>query len=182
MKEQLKNRRELVHYVNGLSIQNAVEVGVRHGHYSKFILDNTNVNKLYAIDPWEVNAELHNPNEAYQNCKNKLDPYGERAQMIKALSPEICSEFEDESIDFVYIDALHDYESVKKDINGWYPKLKKGCIISGHDYAPRWPGVIQAVDEFVKENSLELNLTGVGAENNEIEEDGGEPSWWFVKQ
>ena len=178
---EIKNRRMLVFYLRELGIKNAVEVGVRHGHYSKFILDNTDVNILYAVDPWEENAELDNSQLAYSNCKSRLDSYGKRAIMIKALSPEICYDFEDESIDFIYIDALHDYESVKKDINGWYPKLRYGCIIAGHDYSPRWPGVIQAVNEFVKENSLVLNLTGVGAEDNELEQDGGEPSWWVIK-
>jgi hypothetical protein len=46
----------------------------------------------------------------------------------------------------VYIDANHTHEEVKKDIQAWLPKIKKGGIISGHDYGG-WEGVTQAVNE-----------------------------------
>jgi hypothetical protein len=58
----------------------------------------------------------------------------------------------------IYIDASHDYISVKEDINLWLPKLKPGGVICGDDYILGWPGVIQAVDEvFGKEN---INVVG----------------------
>ena len=54
--------------------------------------------------------------------------------------------FGDESVDFVFIDAAHDYESVKADLTAWWPKLKVGGKIAGHDYG--WEGVGEAVHEF----------------------------------
>ena len=57
---QFKNRRELILHLNNTKAEVVVEVGVREGYFSKFILDNTNVKKLYAIDPWERNPELEN--------------------------------------------------------------------------------------------------------------------------
>ena len=56
----------------------------------------------------------------------------------------------DLQFDMIYIDAAHDYESVKKDILAWYPKLKKNGIMVGDDFSS--PGVKQAVDEIFKEN------------------------------
>lgn len=53
----------------------------------------------------------------------------------------------DGPVDFVYIDAAHDYESVKADIAAWWPKVKPGGILAGHDYCEAWPGVKKAVDE-----------------------------------
>jgi cephalosporin hydroxylase len=53
--------------------------------------------------------------------------------------------FKDNSIDFLFIDASHEYEDVKNDIKLWSPKVKG--IISGHDYCDAWPGVVRAVDE-----------------------------------
>jgi hypothetical protein len=50
--------------------------------------------------------------------------------------------------DIIYIDASHDYESVKTDILSWFPKLKTGGIICGDDYITGWPGVVRAVNEF----------------------------------
>lgn len=56
-------------------------------------------------------------------------------------------------MDFVFIDAAHDYESVKKDINAWLPKVKENGIIAGHDY--EWcDDVKKAVKEFFIENHI----------------------------
>lgn len=67
--------------------------------------------------------------------------------------------FEDKTIDFVYIDASHDYESVKQDLNLWHPKIKTGGTIGGHDYG--WESVKQAVDEFAFANNLQIKKYGV---------------------
>jgi len=56
--------------------------------------------------------------------------------------------YDDESIEFVFIDADHSYECVKSDITKWIKKVKIGGIISGDDYFKTHPGVIKAVDEF----------------------------------
>jgi predicted O-methyltransferase YrrM len=55
--------------------------------------------------------------------------------------------YKDRSLDFVFIDGSHEYEDVKEDIYHWYPKVKKGGIIAGHDYTT-YAGVKEAVDEF----------------------------------
>jgi len=54
--------------------------------------------------------------------------------------------YEDESLDFVFIDASHEYIDVKADLEHWFQKVKWGRTIAGHDYD--WAGVKQAVDEF----------------------------------
>ena len=69
--------------------------------------------------------------------------------MIVSESPRWPSAVSSVGLDFVFIDAQHDYDSVKKDIEIWTPKLKPGGLLSGHDYQPNFKGVIQAVDEAV---------------------------------
>lgn len=69
---------------------------------------------------------------------------------IKDYSWAAAAQFDDNSVDFVFIDADHRYESVVKDIDAWLPKIKKGGIISGHDFTyavTTENGVSQAVRE-----------------------------------
>ena len=68
-------------------------------------------------------------------------------ELIEDYSYNVVDNFEDKSIDFIYIDGEHDYESVKKDIELYLPKLKDSGIIGGHDFSTQWPGVRRAVNE-----------------------------------
>ena len=66
----------------------------------------------------------------------------------KTTSKEFVKEIADGSLDFVYIDGDHSYDSCKEDINMWLPKIKQGGIIAGHDYLEAcFMGVVNAVNE-----------------------------------
>jgi Methyltransferase domain len=58
-----------------------------------------------------------------------------------------AKKYQDKSLDFVFIDADHGYDSVHRDIAAWLPKIRRGGIIAGHDFCPDFPGVIRAVTE-----------------------------------
>ena len=72
--------------------------------------------------------------------------------------------FNDDSLDFVFVDGDHSYEGCKADIEAWWPKLKKGGIMSGDDYGHTYNpaegkyGVVEAVEEFAKENNLKCTV------------------------
>lgn len=72
----------------------------------------------------------------------------EMISMVEATSVQASRQFDDETLDFVFIDADHTYESVKADIAAWWPKVKPGGILAGHDFCDEFPGVEQAVNEF----------------------------------
>lgn len=55
--------------------------------------------------------------------------------------------YDDGSLDFVFLDADHGYESIRKDIDAWLPKVRQGSILAGHDYGVEFPGVLRAVNE-----------------------------------
>ena len=82
-------------------------------------------------------------------------------QCLTGTSVEIAKIFPDESLDFVFIDGHHAYESVILDLKSWFPKVKPGKMIAGHDYNDAEiadPGVQQAVKEFFGKYKVELRM------------------------
>lgn len=83
--------------------------------------------------------------------KNILDcGYGETIQLIIADSVAASRMFGAASVDWVHLDARHDYAGVKADIQAWLPKVKLGGWLSGDDYDEiKWPEVVKAVDDLL---------------------------------
>jgi len=86
----------------------------------------------------------------YEEFIENMKPVEGYYTPIREWSSNAAKLYEDNSLDFVFIDAGHEYEFVHADILAWMPKIKSGGWIAGHDY-PRAPGVKQAVDELIKE-------------------------------
>ena len=117
-----------------------VEVGTFKGEFAKTILSNWN-GTLYMIDPWRglnqdyIDSSNHyNHNNVYFECINNLAGYEDRSFMLRGLSHQLINLFEDNSLDFVYIDGNHAYDFVVEDIELWFKKVKTGGLVSGHDY------------------------------------------------
>jgi predicted O-methyltransferase YrrM len=134
-----------------------VEVGVWKGMSAAYMaveIKNSGKNiRFDCVDTWDiVPTQSDIPETSYDNLYeiflNNIEPVKELITPVKSLSWDAAALYEDQSLDFIFIDAAHDYESVKKDINAWFPKLKKQGIIAGHDYASYAPGVVGAVNEF----------------------------------
>ena len=171
-----------------------VEVGSFKAEFAKEIMELWS-GTLYMVDvrsALDKNDYLDSSNhgnfkngEIYGSAIDNISGYENRAIMIRANS-EIASDiFTDESLDFVYIDANHAYEYVVQDINLWYPKVKSGGYLCGHDYiSMNWSedpnfmengkdkhiysgngfyhgffGVNPAVDEFCLKNGYEAIVT-----------------------
>ncbi|HSE33385.1 MAG TPA: class I SAM-dependent methyltransferase [Pyrinomonadaceae bacterium] len=83
--------------------------------------------------------------------KNLLDcGFGDKVQLIISGSVAAAQLFSDASLDWVHLDARHDYESVKADIEAWLPKIKTGGWLSGDDYnEEKWPEVVKAVRDLL---------------------------------
>ena len=161
------NRLDILSYLNELKLNGiGVEVGVQQGYFSKVILDGWKCKLFYLVDIWQPqSSETYNDiaNVATEvqisNLKDtihQLSSHWNRIRIIQLLSSEASRLFDLESLDFVYLDANHSYEGCKKDLELWYPKIKTGGVIAGHDY-PSWPGVKQAVDEFFKDKLFEVD-------------------------
>jgi len=169
-----------------------VEVGTFKGQFSKEIMNNWS-GTLYMVDVWRPlesgydDSSNHGKYDGgvYNNAMENIKGFEDRAIMVRATSEISSDMFNDESLDFVYIDANHAYDYVVQDIKLWHPKVKKGGYLCGHDYLNlNWNddtnisenkkdkfiwstdgvymgvfGVNPAVDEFCQKYGYSLNLT-----------------------
>lgn len=157
-----------------------VEVGAFEGFLTDQVLKYNKPSKHYLVDPYKVYddaiGQLGEFNQAqwdgiYESvCRKYKDKHN--VEIIRKTSVEAAKDFKDESIDYVYIDADHSYQSVYNDICAWYPKVKQGGIISGHDYRDIFD-VKSAVWKFLTEkvNILEQEMDFYSETND----------WWFKK-
>lgn len=137
------------------------EVGVANGANISRILQNCPQLTMYAVDRWEKvvhdpekdgeygpGCELWDPIKGWNRFKRAIAPHKDRVIILRGDSVEMANEIEDGTLDFVFIDANHTYNGVKRDIIAWIPKLRSGGVVCGHDYdRPKHPGVRQAVTE-----------------------------------
>jgi len=99
--------------------------------------------------------------EAETQARTYLSKYIEedRCHFVKKFSVDAAKEFEDEHFDLVFIDANHTYEFVKEDISAWYPKVRVGGVLAGHDFCNGFPGVQCAVEEYFKPLNKAVSLS-----------------------
>jgi predicted O-methyltransferase YrrM len=119
---------------------------------------------------WHADLSSEAQNRYHDNAVHNVKFAKDRAYVHRMRSTDAAKLDGHVAYDFVFIDADHSYEGCKADIEAWWPLVKKGGWICGHDYAnPGFPefGVKQAVDEFVKRNKLDLEL--------------GDNFTWFVR-
>lgn len=152
-----------------------VEIGVWKGKSAAFmateILNSGKNIKFDCIDTWEGSSEHLDPegeyfepglvedkDYLYKTFLENVEPVKDIITPIKKPSLEAVNLYKDDSLDFIFIDAAHDYENVLKDVKAWYPKCKKGTgVISGHDYS--WgPEVRKAVHEFFDPLNLKIQV------------------------
>ena len=138
------------HYPDG---SHFVEVGVWKGKSASFMaveIVNSGKNiKFDCVDTWLGSEEHTNPdsgffeenlvnneNWLYEHFLNNIEPVKHIITPVRKSSLEAAPLYEDNSLDFVFIDASHDYDNVLKDIKAWYPKVKPDIgVIAGHDYS-----------------------------------------------
>ena len=157
-----------------LGFKIGAEIGVEKGHYSRVLCDTIPDLKLYCVDPWMPYGRNSQGREDYLYVKAQQRLAGRNVEIMKMTSVEAAKQIENGSLDFVYIDALHDFDNVMMDIIAWAPKVKSGGIVSGHDYIILYNcGVMPAVNAYVHAHNISpLYVTAHQPEYI---------SWFFVK-
>lgn len=147
---------EMIRYIgNVIDIKEStiIEIGAYAGESTEIFA--TKFKEVITIDPY-VND--YDKNDAACQYMDLVDVYKvfqsvtskyPNIKHIKKTSDEAFEELQHIKVDVVYIDGLHTYEQVKKDILNYMPMIKSNGFLSGHDYSEHWGGVVQAISETI---------------------------------
>jgi predicted O-methyltransferase YrrM len=157
---------------DAIKLGRGAEIGVLYGDTSLYLLHQFRNLYLFSVDPYlpydEPNRTAADLARYEGYARKQLEPFGSQSIMVKKTSVEAAPSIPDESLDFVFIDAQHTYEACTEDIRTWFPKVRRGGLLTGHDY--RWDGVNRAVHEFAQK----MNLRGYFTP-------GASDVWFFQK-
>lgn len=164
------------------------EIGVYKGEFTeKFCQVGL---KMFAIDPWlafkgqgRVQRIQENQDGHYAEACERLGEYD--CSIIRATSMDAVQQFDNRSLDFVYIDGDHSLPHVVQDIWYWSQKVRLGGIVSGHDYYCTPPWANNAIAH--GEPAVKACAQVLGIENFYVFGGGGKgdnrwPSWMWIKK
>jgi hypothetical protein len=139
----MRMRSEIGIFLNSIGLVGiGVEIGVFRGDFSQQILQAWTGKSLILLDPWRHLVEYLDSwnlsdEEMEENFKitvTKLTPYKGRVKILRMRSEEAVRAIDDASCDFAYLDANHSYHATNRDLKLWFPKLRAGGLMCGHDY------------------------------------------------
>jgi hypothetical protein len=158
-----------------------VELGVYKGYHAESLLKHLDVERLYLVDPYSLYETYDEGRRHYgvdqdplelakQECQQRLAPYARQITWVRKKSIAALTDIPND-LDFVYVDGNHEEPFVREDIVSYYPKVRAGGVIGGHDfyngYCREHDGVVKVVSEFAVQNRLSLQV--------EL------PDWWIKK-
>jgi hypothetical protein len=114
-------------------------IGTYEGDFADMLMVTWKGRKLYCVDPWQPGYDNMDPAssadmvEVEAKARKKLDKYGKTVHILKETSAEAASQFDEGQLDFVYLDGRHQTDSMAQDLSLWWPKLRSGGILAGHD-------------------------------------------------
>lgn len=131
-------RLELAGLFAELDFKTGAEIGVEQGLYTEVLCKANPRAAIYAADAWQAyngyreHVSQEKLDGFYGAAKRRLAPYN--CYLLRGFSRDISSQFDDNWLDFVYIDSNHDFQYVVNDLAEWSKKVRPGGIIAGHDY------------------------------------------------
>lgn len=169
----------LTKVINENNFKRVAEIGIGYGTHAKYILKTTNVNELILVDPTKYypndgfaidimnqmpEVPGNNFNELYELIVKELSPWSNRYKWFRKESLNITEDdVPDESLDCIFVDGDHSYDSVINDLQFWWKKLRKGGHLLGDDYY--MPQVSRAVHHFA--GLYNLNVDFLSKENTD---------------
>lgn len=140
-----------------------LELGISKSDSFMTILDNcSNVSTLYGVDNYQPFYNEHTGQyvsefevemiKAESFNKHKFSEHSGKVRFLEMSSSEAANQIPDESLDFIFIDADHSFDAVVNDLTMWYPKIKSGGLVAGHDF--HTTPVSTAVNVFRSTNNI----------------------------
>jgi hypothetical protein len=145
-----------------------VELGSWTGRSAAYcvveLINRQKIGKFHCVDHWQGQPDIAYDPKIVQNlrqifCSN-LSSVIDQINLIDSCSWDAAQQFYDQSVDFCYVDAGHDYESVTRDLQAWWPKMRDGSHFAGDDYTKGYPGVQQAVWDFFSPQNIPVSRSG----------------------
>eukprot|EP00758_Cryptobia_borreli_P008525 Tbor_TRINITY_DN5396_c0_g1::TRINITY_DN5396_c0_g1_i14::g.4634::m.4634 len=145
----LITRAEIPFILERENMSIGVEIGVDKGGFAAHTLKKwPSCKEYHLVDIWKKQknyVDFFNENDTVQEykfrkAKKKLKQWlkseggQDKVRICRNLSTICAKQYTDMYFDYIYVDARHDYKGVLDDIVHWWPKLKKGGIMAGHDY------------------------------------------------
>lgn len=132
------SRNDFPEFFKKLGHKIGAEIGVNKGEFTEKLCQAGL--KIYAIDPWigffgqGKEQMIQSVQDGYcEETKKRLSVYP-NCIIIRKTSMETVENFKDGSLDFVFIDGDHNFRHIAEDIYEWSKKVRRGGIVSGHDY------------------------------------------------
>ena len=166
MYEDVTVRNDFTRIINKEGYKIGAEIGMERGYNSAYLLENSNLDKLYCFEFYKTRASRNTRDITLE----KMSKFGDRFELIEGCSWDEALKFDDNFFDYVYIDG--DHVRVAKDLRAFWPLVRSGGMFSGHDYVKaRKCRVIEAVDAFSEKHNVSFNFT-----EEEL------PSFWMIKE
>lgn len=177
---KINHREAFGFWLNRLRLTNTgAEIGCASGAFAATVLSQWTGQLYHMIDPWEVqDKEIYKENqpetytEWYEACV-ELARQDSRIILHREYSHKAAGLFGSSSLDWAYIDGNHAYGAVLSDMDHWWPKIRLGGIMGGHDFYTRteggaWVEVEAAVKRWATEHNVTFSVTPC-------------TSWWIEK-
>lgn len=185
-----RDRDDLAAFFGAFGFRRGVEIGTEQGAYAEVLCRRNPGLHLTCVDAWSCyrgyreHVTQSKLDGFFEATKARLSPY--HVDFIRAYSVDGAKEIPDRSLDFVYIDANHTLPFVVQDLVAWENKVKKGGIVSGHDFCRRGKGpyqvhVVEAVTAWTQSYHIAPWFV-IGSKTAEPGEKRDRPrSWMYVK-
>lgn len=180
----LTKREQFPLWLHQQGLKRLCEVGVLQGQNFLHLLS-SGPERLLGVDPWKAEnwAECEVAQETFDAMYEQLRTITAQhpcVELRRCTSIEAAAQEADESFDFVYIDGEHTYEAACGDIAAWWPKVRCGGYLAGHDYCMRINRVTYGVIQAVHEHAGREGLSGRVYHTFNYEHEGS-PSWLLQK-